>query len=114
MVTLDPTAGYYTLINTFTVEPDDAEQLLSELARATREQFRGQQGFVSANLHLDMDRRHVTNYAQWRSQTDYEAATQNTDVQGHMARAANVATSFEPLFYELRETIDADGNGVSD
>lgn len=107
MVTLDPAAGYYTLINTFTVEPDDAEQLLEELTRATREQFRNQPGFISASLHLGDDRRHVANYAQWRSRADYEAATQNQDVKEHMARAANGATSFDPIFYELRESIDA-------
>ena len=108
MATLDPAAGYYTLINTFAVEPDQAEQLLEELTRATREQFRDRPGFISASLHLDVDRRHVANYAQWRSRADYEAATQNADVKDHMARAARVATSFDPIFYELRESIEAD------
>lgn len=108
MITLDPASGYYTLINTFTVEPDDAERLLDELARATREQFHNQPGFISANLHLDVERRHVTNYAQWRSRDDYEAATQNDEVKKHMARAGGLATSFDPIFYELRESIGAD------
>ncbi|WP_374945859.1 antibiotic biosynthesis monooxygenase family protein [Agreia sp.] len=107
MITLDPTAGYLTLINTFTVEPDDAERLLDELTRATRDQFQNQPGFISANLHLDVDRTHVTNYAQWRSRADYDAATQNDDVKQHMARAARLATSFDPIFYELRESIGA-------
>ena len=108
MAILDPTAGYYVLINTFTVEPDDAERLIDELTRATREQFHAQPGFVSANLHLAVDRRHVTNYVQWRSQADYETATGNQEWREHMARAAGVATSFEPIFYELRESIDAE------
>ena len=108
MAELDPKAGYYTLINTFTVEPENAERLLDELTRATREQFHAQPGFISANLHLATDRRHVTNYAQWRSQADYEAATRDQAVQDHMARAAGVATSFDPIFCELRESIDAD------
>lgn len=107
MITLDPNAGYYTLINTFAVKPDDAERLLDELTRATREQFQNQPGFISASLHLDVNRSHVTNYAQWRSQDDYDAATQKDDVKQHMIRAAQLATAFEPIFYELRESIGA-------
>ncbi len=108
MATLDPAAGYYILINTFTVEPENADRLLDELTRATREQFHAQPGFVSANLHLSTDRRHVTNYAQWRSEEDYDSATRNEAVKDHMTRAAGAATSFDPIFYELRESIDAD------
>ena len=108
MTTLNPQDGHYVLINTFTVEPGKAEQLLDELSRATREQFHGQPGFVSANLHLSTDRRHVANYAQWRSREDYEAATRKASVQEHMARAASVATDYDPIFYELRDTLTAD------
>lgn len=108
MAALDPDSGYYVLINTFTVEPADAERLLDELTRATRERFQSRPGFISANLHLSIDGRHVANYAQWRSRSDYEAASADNEVKAHMERAASVATSFDPIYYELREVIDAE------
>lgn len=61
-------------------------------------------GFVSANLHMSDDKRHVTNYAQWRSREDLEAMMANRDAQPHMREAAAIAASFQPIYYELRET----------
>jgi hypothetical protein len=86
------------------VEPNRAEELLEELSTATREVMSGRPGFVSANLHLSADRRHVANYAQWRSQDDLEAMMADPLARGHMAGAAAIATSFTPIYYELRES----------
>jgi quinol monooxygenase YgiN len=104
MTVLDPSAGYFTLINTFTVEPKRAQALLAHLSKATEELFLRAPGFVSANLHMSRDRRHVTNYAQWRSQEDYDAAVQNPESQAHMRDAAALASTFNPIFYDLIET----------
>ena len=102
MTTLTPADGYLTLINTFTVDPDRADELLDTLSRATQETFVDQPGFVSANLHLSADRAHVANYAQWRSAADYQTAAQRPEVQAHFREAAGIAESFEPIVYELR------------
>lgn len=108
MVTLDPTDDYVVLINTFTVEPDKAADLLAELTQATKDGMRPLAGFVSANLHVSADRRHVTNYAQWRTQQDLEAMMADTAAQEHMKRAAAIATSFDPIYYQLRESVSSD------
>ncbi len=107
MPTLDPKAGYVVLINTFTVEPDQADDLLAVLSRATEETMRHMPGFVSANLHVSRDKRHIANYAQWRRQSDIEAMMTNPDAGVHMREAAAIASSFEPIYYNLRETHDA-------
>lgn len=104
MTTLDPAAGYVVLINTFTVAPDRAEELLTVLARATEEGMRRRPGFVSANLHVSRDKRHVANYAQWRTQGDLDAMMADPDAGVHMREAAAIASSFEPIYYDLRET----------
>lgn len=101
MTILDPSADNFILINTFTVEPEMAQILLTSLSKATEDVFRHMPGFVSANLHMSGDRRHVANYAQWRSKKDYEEACKNSSVQSHMREAAKLASSFEPLFYDL-------------
>lgn len=106
MTTLDPSDGYVVLINTFTVEPDQAETLLAELLEATERGMRPRPGFVSANLHVSTDRKHVANYAQWRSQADIDAMMADPTARAHMKRAADMATSFDPIYYELRDSVE--------
>ena len=106
--TLDPKDGYLTFINTFTVEPDNAERLLQALRDATEEIFRHQAGFISANLHISRDQRRVLNYAQWRSKEDYVAMSKEPEVQVHMKRAAALAISFDPVDYDLLDVVLAE------
>lgn len=107
--TLDPKGGYLTFINTFTVEPDNAEALLGNLKKATKEIFRDKAGFISVNLHMSHDRTKVVNYAQWRSKADYEAMSKLPDVQEHMKKAGALAKGFDPVDYDLREVVKGDG-----
>lgn len=104
MVKLDPSAGCLVMINTFTVDPAKADELLAVLSRATEERMRHMPGFISANLHLSRDRRHVANYAQWRSKEDLEAMMKNPDAGVHMREAASLAISYDPIYYDLRES----------
>jgi quinol monooxygenase YgiN len=94
---------------TFTVDPAKAEALLSALSHATEHGMRQRPGFVSASLHISRDKRHVTNYAQWRSQADLAAMMRDPTAQSHMREAAGIADSFEPIYYDLRETHIAEG-----
>ena len=109
MTILDPTAGYVVLINTFTVEPDRADELLAALSQATEHGMRQRPGFISANLHVSQDRRRVANYAQWRSQGDLDAMMADPAAREHMQQIAGIALSFDPIYYELRETHVAQG-----
>ena len=104
MVTLDPKDGYYVLINTFTVDPDRAEELMEVLSEATVNEMSKQPGFVSANLHISADRKYISNYSQWRTKAHNEAMMKDPKAREHMVKAAEIATSFEPLYYELRES----------
>ena len=104
MTTIDPTDGYLVLINTFSVDPSKAEDLLKILSEATEHGMRQRPGFISANLHISTDKRHVANYAQWRSQADVDAMMNDPAARDHMGRAAELAVSFDPIYYELRES----------
>jgi heme-degrading monooxygenase HmoA len=90
-----------TLINVFTVTPDDQERLLDLLAEATESVMNSLPGFVSANLHKGLDGTRVTNYAQWRSREDFEAMLKNPEAIAHMKEAAGIAIKFEPHLYEV-------------
>jgi quinol monooxygenase YgiN len=105
---LDPKDGYLTFINTFTVEPENAERLALALRNATEKIFRHQPGFISANLHMSRDRRRVLNYAQWRSKEDYVAMSKLPEIQAHMKQAAALAISFDPVDYDLRDVVLAE------
>jgi len=90
-----------TLINVFTVAPEDQQRLLDVLVEATESVMNGMPGFVSANLHKSLDGTRVVNYAQWRSKEDFEAMLEDPEAAGHMREAARIAEKFEPHLYEV-------------
>ncbi len=109
LTTLDPGAGYVTIINTYTVAPERAEALLDLLVGATADTLRHVPGFVSANFHLNLDRTQVVNYAQWRSGEAIAAAGADPKVVALIREAAQVADSFTPIRYELRHSVAGSG-----
>jgi len=107
LTTLDPGAGYVTLINTYVVAPERAEELLDFLVRSTLETLRYVPGFVSANLHVNFERTRVVNYAQWKSHEAVAAARENPKVAALMRQQLQIAQSFAPIQYELRNSVAA-------
>lgn len=104
MVTIAAGRGMLTLINVFTVKPEDQQQLAQLLIDATEQTMKHLPGFVSATIHKSHDGTRVINYAQWRSQKDFQAMMQEPKVKPHMAAAARLAT-FEPMLCEVAESI---------
>ena len=104
MTTLDPKDNFATLINTFEVKPEDADKLIDILHEASAT-MRKLHGFVSANLHVSTDKTRVVNYVQWRTHGDFEAMLKNPEAQPHMKEAADVAESYDPVFYTLRHAV---------
>jgi len=109
LTTLDPSAGNITIINTYAVAPERAEALLDFLVRATYETIRHVPGFVSANLHMNFDHTQVVNYAQWKSREAIAAARENPKVEALMREQLQIADSFTPIQYELRQSVAAAG-----
>ena len=109
LTTLDPGAGYVTIMNTYAVAPERAEALLDLLVRATNEILRHVPGFVSANFHVNLDCTQVVNYAQWRSREAIAAARDAPEVAARIREAAQLADSFTPIQYELRHSVAAPG-----
>jgi quinol monooxygenase YgiN len=103
MTTISPTRKLVTLINVFTVEPANQEQLLDLLFRATETSVRHAPGFISASLHRGLDGTKVTMYAQWRSVEDYEAMRRNPAPLPYLQQALAIA-KFDPGMYEVVET----------
>ncbi|HCJ33753.1 MAG TPA: antibiotic biosynthesis monooxygenase [Ktedonobacter sp.] len=96
MTTITTEKNLVTLINVFTVSPENQQRLVDLLVEATQHTMRKQPGYLSAAIHKSVDGTRVTNYAQWRSREDFEAIGKNPEVAVHMRAAAQLATSFEP------------------
>jgi hypothetical protein len=62
---------------------------------------------VSASIHKSHDGTKVVNYAQWRSQKDFQAMQKDPKAGPHMAATAKLAT-FEPILCEVTDSIGAD------
>ena len=90
-----------TLVNVFRLrEPGNQQRLVDLLVEATEDTMKRQPGFVSANIHRSLDGTHVVNYAQWRSQADFDAMRQNKAAQGHM-QAAFALADVDGHLYEV-------------
>ena len=89
-----------TLINVFTVAPDDQQRLVDLLNRATDEFVSRAPGFISSPLHRSFDGTKVTMVAQWRSIEDYKAMRRNPGPLPLFREALTIA-EFEPGIYEI-------------
>ena len=103
MTTISPSQKLLTLINVFTVDPANQQQLLELLARATETSVRHAPGFISSSLHRGLDGTKVTMYAQWRSVEDYQAMRENPAPLPYLQQALAIA-KFDPGMYEVVET----------
>src|SRR5262249_55326841 len=66
-----------TLINTFTVDPENQQKLVDAIKQGTEALFSKMPGFVSSSVHVGKTGRQVVNYSQWRSTKDIETFRQN-------------------------------------
>jgi quinol monooxygenase YgiN len=92
-----------TLINVFTVDPQNQQRLIDLLTRATEVSVRQAAGFISATLHRSIDGTKVTMVAQWRSAEDYQAMRNDPAPLPFLQEALTIA-KFEPGMYEVVQT----------
>lgn len=107
LTTLDPRANHIIVINTYSVAPERAQELLQLLVRATEQTLRHVPGFVSANFHVNLEATQIVNYAQWSNAEALAAARDFAGVMDLIEEAGQVAGSFAPVRYELRQSIFA-------
>ena len=95
-----------TLINVFTVSPENQQKLVDMLLEATQATMRHVPGFVSASIHKSADGTRVANYAQWRRAEDFEAMLRDPRAAEHMKPIRELATNDAHL-YEVVESLAA-------
>jgi quinol monooxygenase YgiN len=104
---LDPNAGLIVTINTYTVTPERAEEVLSYLVHAAKETMCYVPGFLSFNFHLSLDRTQIVNYGQWESYEAITAARGDPKVVALMAETVKVAGNSNSKPYVLRNSVQA-------
>jgi heme-degrading monooxygenase HmoA len=95
-----------TLINTFTVSPDNQERLMEILDDATKNVMSRFPGFISASLHASLDKTRVANYAQWRTEEDFLAAIRHPNFRPHFEACERIADA-DPQLYWVYATEEA-------
>ena len=103
MTTIAEDTALVTLINVFTVEPSNQQELVDLLARATDTSVRNVPGFISAALHRSVDGTRVTMYAQWKSAEHYQhyrSMLADPVASPYVAEALAIAR-YDPGMYEV-------------
>jgi quinol monooxygenase YgiN len=85
-------APVVTLINVFTVDPENQDRLVELWQRATEDVIRHLPGFVSANVHRSLDGTKVVNYAQWESQEAFRAMLSDPQASASVAELSEIGT----------------------
>ncbi len=104
MTTISKNNKVMTLINVFTVEPENQQSLVEMLVEATEKTMKHMPGFISANIHKSTDGVRVANYAQWRSREDFAAMLKNPEATAHMKPIMEIA-KFDAHTYEIVESM---------
>ena len=90
-ISIRPNSDTVTLINVFTVEPSNQEQLIQLLTDGTETLMSRQPGYISASFHKSKDARKVINYAQWKSTQDIEAFRTKREIAEYFERVRELA-----------------------
>jgi heme-degrading monooxygenase HmoA len=90
--TINPDTPLVTLINVFTVAPEDQQRLITLWQHATDDIIRYVPGFISANIHASPDGTKVINYAQWETVETFNAMRQNPQASAQLKQLAQIGT----------------------
>jgi quinol monooxygenase YgiN len=78
-----------TVVIIFAVEPVRQQELVDIVIEFLETTVKYQPGFVSSSIHKSIDGVRVMNYAQWKTQADYQAFINNTEVQAQGKKLSN-------------------------
>ena len=92
MAIIDQYRGILTVLIEFELNADQVDEHLANIKEFITSTVKQQPGFISANLHVSTDKTKVINYAQWKSEADYDNFLNNPEVKS----AASEIMKFEP------------------
>jgi quinol monooxygenase YgiN len=87
-----------TMINVFDTTPEQQQALIDGWTRFT-EEVKNEPGFIGTTLHRSTDGSRVVNYAQWRSNEDFDNFLKRHGAQ--FALFGQFASRIDPHLYEV-------------
>ena len=103
---IDADAKLTTLINVFSVAPDDRDQLVALLKEGTAAWISKVPGFVSSSLHVSRDGQRVVIYGQWRSADGIAAMRKHPQMPAYFERIKAIA-QMEAMTCDVMSTVAA-------
>jgi quinol monooxygenase YgiN len=80
-----------TLVNVFTVEPENQPKVLALLQEGIETMFSKMPGWISTNLHKSRDGKQVIVYSQWRDAKDIDAFRQDPRTKPYLQQFGALA-----------------------
>jgi quinol monooxygenase YgiN len=87
-----------TLINVFETKPEQQQALIDQWSRFV-EEVKDEPGLIGAALHRSKDGTRVVNYAQWRSEANYNNFVKKYSAQ--FTTFGPLASRIDPHLYEV-------------
>ncbi len=103
---ITPDANLTTLINVFSVAPEDRDRLVALLKEGTDVWISKVPGFVSSSLHVSRDGRRVVIYGQWRSADGIAAMRQRPEMPAYFERIKAIS-QMEAMTCDVASTVVA-------
>lgn len=101
MTTITAGRKILTLINVFTVKPENQQRLIDVLIEADQTVIKTLSGYISANFHRSLDGAKVANYTQWESTEALNAMQKHPLAMPYLQTIRELAEKFEPVRYEV-------------
>lgn len=89
--TIDVGDKLTTLINVFSVAPEDRDRLVALLKEGTESWISKVPGFVSSSMHVSRDGRRVVSYGQWHSADAIADMRQRPEMPAYFERVKAMA-----------------------
>lgn len=84
MAVIDTFRGIITVFVEFKIDPSKSELVLEQLKDLYAKHAAGSPGLVSVNYHLSLEKDLIFNYAQWKTEEDFENFMNNKKNQSSM------------------------------
>lgn len=108
MISIQKARDLVTMINVFTVKPENQQALLDMFARETEGFIKALPGFISASFHASEDGTRIVNYAQWRCRKDYEAMLKTPEFRKKVQANMELLEKYDDNLYRVESTFGAD------
>ena len=95
-VTIEKGSKIVTLINVFTVDPQNIQKLINLFEQGTTDLFSKQPGFIALSIHKGFDGKQVVLYGQWRSKQDIDNFRTVPEIQAYFKKVKELSV-FESI-----------------